>query len=54
MLTETGTGTVRTGITSNNGEYQFSQLLPGRYELAVSAQGFASVKRTAIELLAGC
>jgi hypothetical protein len=50
-LTDIGTGTIRTGTTSNSGEYQFSQLLPGRYELTVSAQGFASVKKTAIDLL---
>lgn len=50
-LTEIGTGAARTGITGSNGEYQFSQLLPGRYELTVSAQGFASAKRTAIDLL---
>ena len=50
-LTEIGTGAVRTGTTNSSGEYQFSQLLPGRYELAVSARGFATVKKTAIDLL---
>jgi hypothetical protein len=50
-LTEIGTGSVRTGETNKNGEYRFSQLLPGHYELVISAQGFASIKKTGVELL---
>src|SRR5215475_10748943 len=50
-LTESGTGAVRTAAANKNGDYQFSQLLPGRYELLVAAPGFASVKKQGIELL---
>ena len=50
-LVEVGTGASRTAETNKDGEYQFSQLLPGRYELSVSAHGFAAVKKTGIDLL---
>ncbi|QNI37155.1 TonB-dependent receptor [Edaphobacter albus] len=50
-LTRTTTGLSRSGKTNNSGEYQFSLLAPGRYELTVTSQGFATQKRTGIELL---
>lgn len=50
-LTRTTTGSSRSGKTNSSGEYQFSQLAPGRYELTVISQGFATVKKTGIELL---
>ena len=50
-LTLTTTKTVRSGVTNQSGDYQFSQVLPGRYELMVVSQGFATVKKTGLELL---
>jgi hypothetical protein len=50
-LTRTSTTTVRETTTNKNGEYQFSQVAPGRYELTVVSQGFATAKQTAIDLL---
>lgn len=51
QLKSNATGAERTVTTNSSGGYQFSQLLPGRYEVTVSAPGFAAVKKTAIELL---
>ncbi|MEO6912293.1 MAG: carboxypeptidase-like regulatory domain-containing protein, partial [Edaphobacter sp.] len=45
------TGTVRTSKTNKSGDYQFSQLLPGRYDLTVSSTGFATSKKTGLNLL---
>src|SRR3984885_5463982 len=50
-LTRTSTTTSRTTATNKNGEYQFSQVAPGRYELTVASSGFATTKKTGIELL---
>lgn len=50
-LTSTSTTAKRTATTNKNGEYQFSQVAPGRYDLTVVSQGFATEKETAIELL---
>jgi hypothetical protein len=50
-LTRTSTTTTRTTATNKNGEYQFSQVAPGRYELTVTSSGFATTKKTGIELL---
>jgi hypothetical protein len=50
-LTRTSTTTVRETTTNKSGEYQFSQVTPGRYELTVVSQGFATAKETAIDLL---
>ncbi|MBS1822984.1 MAG: carboxypeptidase regulatory-like domain-containing protein [Acidobacteria bacterium] len=50
-LTRTTTGSSRSNVTNNSGDYQFSQLIPGRYELTISSQGFATQKKTGIELL---
>lgn len=45
------TGSTRTATTDNAGEYSFPQVAPGRYELTVSAQGFATAKKPAFDLL---
>jgi hypothetical protein len=50
-LTSPSTGTARSGSTSKSGDYEFSQLSPGRYELTVSYTGFATVEVKSIELL---
>lgn len=50
-LTLEATGAVREGETNPAGEYQFSQLAPGRYTLTVSANGFATFTRSKVDLL---
>ncbi|HEY1985824.1 MAG TPA: carboxypeptidase-like regulatory domain-containing protein [Terracidiphilus sp.] len=50
-LTLEATGAVRESETSDTGQYQFSQLVPGRYTLSVSAPGFATDERKGMDLL---
>lgn len=50
-LTLATTGTIRTGTTNKSGEYQFSQLLPGKYDLEAASPGFATSKKTGLQLL---
>lgn len=50
-LTLQSTGAVRENATGGNGQYQFSQLVPGRYTLAISATGFATSERRDMDLL---
>ena len=50
-LTLVTTGVSRLNTTNSSGEYQFSQLAPGRYTLEVMAQGFGSVEKTNMDLL---
>jgi hypothetical protein len=45
------TGAVRQGTTDRSGQYQFSQLMPGRYTLTVSAPQFATAEHTNLDLL---
>lgn len=45
------TGAKRTDTTNSSGEFQFSQLLPGRYNLAVAAAGFTTAERNGMDLL---
>jgi len=50
-LTNPATGFSRTTKTDGQGNYQFLELPPARYDLEVSGGGFAAVKMTGIELL---
>ena len=50
-LTMPSIGAVRETATDASGQYQFSQLAPGKYTLVVSAPGFAASTRTNVELL---
>ena len=50
-LTLTTTGVSRTDTSGKSGEYQFSQLAPGRYTLNVTAPGFGSAEKTNMDLL---
>jgi Carboxypeptidase regulatory-like domain len=45
------TGATRTYTSNASGEYQFSQLPPGRYNLSASAAGFASTEKNDLDLL---
>jgi hypothetical protein len=50
-LTLQSTGEVRSNTTSITGQYQFSQLKPGRYTLSITAPRFATATRTNMDLL---
>ena len=50
-LTLLSTSAARESTTNGGGEFQFSQLTPGRYELVISAPGFQPVKRSGLDLL---
>ena len=50
-LTSPSTGTTRSGKSDRSGKYEFPQLAPGRYELTVTAAGFATVHETPFDLL---
>jgi len=52
-LTLITTSAIRDNLTNGNGEYQFSQLAPGRYNLTVSSPGFQPAEKTGIDLLVG-
>ena len=51
--TSATTSAARTASTNSNGEYQFSQLAPGKYNLTVTAAGFEKVEKTGMDLLVG-
>jgi hypothetical protein len=50
-LTRNDTGTLRTEKTNQGGYFQFSQVLPGKYDLTVVHEGFATVRNAGIDLL---
>ena len=50
-ITNPATGFTRSTKSDSQGVYQFLDLPPATYELAVNAAGFASVKETGIQLL---
>jgi carboxypeptidase family protein len=50
-LTLTATRATRINTTNSKGEFQFSQLSPGRYDLAVSAEGFGPAQKNGMDLL---
>jgi hypothetical protein len=50
-VTLLSTGAVREKATDSSGQYQFSQLEPGRYTLTVTARGFATTRKTDMDLL---
>lgn len=51
VLTDPATAFTRRTKTDSQGNYQFLELPPATYELAVSASGFANVKQTGLELM---
>ncbi len=52
-VVNTGTGTTRTTNTSSNGDYGFSGLEVGSYNLTVKAKGFANFEAHSIKLAVG-
>lgn len=52
QLTSTATNDKRTTVSGNSGQYTFSQLLPGSYELSVEAAGFKKYVQQGIDLRA--
>jgi hypothetical protein len=50
-LTLVTTGATRINTTNSSGQYQFSQLAPGKYDLLVTSTGFAPQQKTGMDLL---
>ncbi|MGA2560874.1 MAG: carboxypeptidase-like regulatory domain-containing protein [Terracidiphilus sp.] len=50
-LTLIATSATRDNTANGAGEFQFSQLAPGRYNLVISATGFQTVERSGIDIL---
>lgn len=50
-LSSPSTGSSRSAITNASGDYTFSQLTPGHYELSVSFAGFSTTRVKDIEVL---
>jgi hypothetical protein len=50
-ITNPANGFIRSTKSDNQGSYQFLELPPAKYELAVDASGFATMKRSGLELL---
>lgn len=49
-ITLTSTGATREDQTNSNGDFQFQQLMPGTYNIAVDAAGFATAHRDGVVL----
>jgi hypothetical protein len=49
-LTNPANGFTRTGKSDSQGNYQFLELPPAKYDLTVNAQGFAPTRQTGLEL----
>ncbi len=50
-LTDSDTGQSRSTVTDTSGQYQFSQLRPGKYSLTVESPGFGKAELKEISLL---
>ena len=50
-LTNEGTADARHAQTSTTGEYAFTQIVPGRYRIAVEFQGFKKYDRAILPVL---
>src|SRR5687768_14281589 len=51
--TNRATGAERTAITNGDGDFVITELQPGRYDVAVEAQGFSRSLREDVELNVG-
>lgn len=49
-ITEPATGTSRSTITNSTGAYSFPAVIPGTYNLTVTAEGFQTLKQGGLEL----
>ena len=52
-VTEAGTAIARSQATGAHGEYEFPQLVPGVYRVAVTAAGFAPTVRDGVRVVTG-
>src|SRR6516162_4088877 len=52
-LTRTGTDTRASTVTSATGDYSFTNLTPGLYQIDVSANGFQRLTRAGINAIVG-
>ena len=50
-ITEMNTGVKREAATNDSGNYEFPNLPPGRYEVAVNQQGFKRAVRSNVDVL---
>jgi len=50
-VTSVSTGIAKTAVTTDAGEYSINYLLPGAYDVAVTANGFTSTRQHGIEVL---
>jgi Carboxypeptidase regulatory-like domain/TonB dependent receptor len=53
VLTQSATGTHVSTVTSSTGDYSFTHLTPGVYQLDVTASGFAHLARSGVTALVG-
>ncbi len=51
-LTNKETGATRNGVTDDGGRYSFVNVLPGRYDLKVTAKGFRTFSQADLEVFA--
>ena len=49
-VTSVSTGIAKTAVTTDAGEYTINYLLPGAYDIAVTANGFTSTRQKGIEV----
>src|SRR5579872_3889107 len=47
-ITEASTGTTRTGVTNDSGNYTFPDIPPGTYSVSVERSGFKKESRTGV------
>ena len=52
-LAQTGTNTRISTMSSDSGDYSFTNLTPGVYQLEVSARGFAHLERAGVRAIVG-
>src|SRR5947199_152887 len=48
-ITQPATGFTRTVSTNSSGDYQLRYLVPGDYEVSISASGFTPQRRTGVD-----
>ena len=52
-LTQAGTNTRLSSVSSGSGDYSFTNLTPGLYQIDVTAAGFAHLTRTGVRAIVG-
>ncbi|HXK61468.1 MAG TPA: carboxypeptidase-like regulatory domain-containing protein, partial [Acidobacteriota bacterium] len=52
-ITNVGTGLTLETITDDTGNYVFRNLLPGTFDMTLALEGFTTMRRTGITVIAG-